>query len=41
MGLLQWPNGKESAFNARTARDMDSVPDPMKKDMATHSSVLA
>ena len=41
MKLLKWPNGKESSCNARTARDMCSIPDPMEKDMATPSSVLA
>ena len=41
MEFLQWPNGKESACNVRTARNMDSIPDHMMKDMATHSSVLA
>ena len=35
---------KESTCNARDVRDVGSVPgleDPMEKEMATHSSILA
>ena len=43
-GASWWLSGKESACDARAARDIDSIPeseDPLEEDMATHSSVLA
>ena len=43
-GLPQWLSGKESAYNGGAAGDTGSIPgseDPLKKGMATHSSILA
>ena len=44
-GLLQWLSGKESAYNAGDAvRAKHLIPwskDPLEKEMATHSTVLA
>ena len=40
-GLARWHSGKETACNAR---DMSSIPEsenPLEKEMATHSSILA
>ena len=44
MGLPSWPSGKESPANAGDSEDMDSIPgskDPLEKEMATFSSILA
>ena len=43
-GLPRWLSGKEFTYNAGDSGDMDSIPgqeDPLEKEMATHSSILA
>ena len=43
-GLSRWLCGKESTYNAGDARDSGSIPgqeNPLEKEMATHSSILA
>ena len=44
MGLPRWLSGKEFTYNAGDSGDMDSIPgqeDPLEKEMATHSGILA
>ena len=41
MGLPQWLNGKESAYNAREAGLIPGSGSSLEKDMATYSSILA
>ena len=41
--LLQWPSGKESAYDAGDIGDVSSIPgwqDPLEEGMTTHSSIL-
>ena len=43
-GASWWLSGKESACDARAARDIGSIPeseDPLEEDKATDSSILA
>ena len=43
-GLPTWLSGKEFTYSAGDSGDMGSIPgqeDPLEKEMATHSSILA
>ena len=40
-GLPWWPSGKESASNDETGVQSLGQEDPLEKEMATHSSILA
>ena len=40
LGLLWWLSGKEFAYQGRSCRTC-SWEDPLEKEMATHSSILA
>ena len=41
LGLPWWLSGKESACNAGDAGSIPGSGNPLEKEMATHSSILA